>query len=207
MAGLSALVERPATKQDRELFQRYLDLFVQWNRVHRMTALGSPAAIVRELFLDSLLFFPLLPARPLLVADIGAGSGAPGLPLRIADPRIALTLIDARRKRVSFLRAVCRELGLDDVVVREGRAEDLVQEGPGVAASFDVVVTRAAGPVQTLVPTVMQYLKDDGILVAAASPRAAAGEGLELVRVPVPGGRATRSFLKGRRKGNVPRGT
>lgn len=207
MAGLAALLERPATKEDRRQFERYLDLFVQWNRVHRMTALDSPAAIVRDLFLDSLLFFALLPSPPIKVVDIGAGSGVPGLPLRLADPRIALTMIDSRRKRASFLLTTCRELGLADVAVREGRAEELVRAEPALAGAFDVVVTRAAGPISSLIPVAMQFLKDGGILLAAASPKPAAHTPLEVVRVPIPNSKATRSFLKGRREGNVPRGT
>ena len=111
-----------------------------------MTALRSPEEIVRGLFLDSLLFLSALPApRPLKVVDIGAGSGIPGLPIRLADPAITLTLIEAKRKRVSFLLTACRELGLSDVQVLEGRAERLVDENPGVAGSFDAVVARAVG--------------------------------------------------------------
>src|SRR5262249_51380693 len=79
------LTRSPATPVHRELFQRYLDLFLKWNHVHRMTALESAEEIVRGLFLDSLLFFRLLPARPISLLDIGAGSGIPGLPLRIVD--------------------------------------------------------------------------------------------------------------------------
>ena len=75
-----------------------------------MTALESPAEIVRGLFLDSLLFLRLLPARPISLVDIGAGSGIPGLPLRLVDDRITLTLVESKRKRISFLLAVCREL-------------------------------------------------------------------------------------------------
>ena len=54
-----------------------------------MTALDSAAAIVQDLFIDSLLFLALLPPRPLALVDIGAGAGIPGLPLRLADPAIA----------------------------------------------------------------------------------------------------------------------
>lgn len=207
MAALSALAGRTATPEDRRAFQRYLDLFIRWNRVHRMTALDSPAAIVRDLFLDSLLYLALLPAGPLKVVDIGAGAGVPGLPLRLADRRIQLTLIDSRRKRVSFLLAACRELALSDVTVREGRAEELVRSEPMLSAVFDVVVTRAAGPIASLVPVTMQFLKYGGILLAASSPGSPPCAPLELVQVPVPGSNATRSFLKGRREGNVPRGT
>ena len=105
MVALRSLSGNPAGPDDRQRFQRYLDLFLRWNGTHRMTALDSAGAIVQDLFIDSLLFLPLLPPRPIALVDIGAGAGIPGLALRLADPGIAVTLIEARRKRVSFLLA------------------------------------------------------------------------------------------------------
>jgi 16S rRNA (guanine527-N7)-methyltransferase len=210
-AGITALTGRPATAEDRNRFQTYLDLFLRWNRTHRMTALHSPAAIVRTLFLDSLLFLPLLPPRPASIVDIGAGAGIPGLPLRLVEPRLALTLVEARRKRVSFLRVVCRELGLNDVVVKEGRAEELIEEDPTLAGSFDAVVSRAVGPVRLLVPVALRYLKPGGVFLASGPPKprpgGPPGNLMEVVQVSNPGARGSRVFLRARKDSNVPRGT
>ena len=208
LSAIPELTGRPATAEDRGRFQRYLDLFTRWNQVHRMTALRSPAEIVRGLFLDSLLFLPVLPAsRPIKAVDIGAGSGVPGLPMRIVDPEIALTLVEAKRKRVSFLLAVGRELGLSGVKLIEGRAEALVQEDPTLAEGFDVVVARAVGPASHLFPLAMRYLRPGGTVVLAGGPGAAKGPGLEVVKVSVPGQRTIRVFLRGVKQSNVPRGT
>jgi 16S rRNA (guanine527-N7)-methyltransferase len=207
MAGLAALAGRPATSEDRRRFQQYLDLFLRWNKVHRMTALDSARDVVRELLLDSLLFLALLPTRPLKIADIGAGAGIPGLPIRLADPSIALTLVDSRRKRVSFLRAACRELRLPDVAVREARAEELIQEEPTLRDAFDIVVTRAVGPAVGLLPVALGYLRPGGFFIAAGSPHASAQGALEVVRVAVPGTRSVRTFLRAQKGSNVPRGT
>ena len=196
MAAIEAITARLTTPADRRRFQQYLELLLRWNRTHRMTALDSPATVVRDLFIDSLLFLPLLPPRPLAVVDIGAGAGIPGLPLRLADPQIRLTLVESRRKRVSFLRAVQRELDLGDVVVQEGRAEELVQRAPDLGGAFDVVVARAVGPADTLLPIALKYLKVGGLFVASAPPFPAPRGRLEVVRVPIPGGRKTRAFLR-----------
>jgi len=212
MAALTAVTGRVATASDRQQFERYLAIFLRWNRTHRMTALDSPRAIVRELFLDSLLFRGLLPAGPLKLLDIGAGSGIPGLPIRLADPQVMLTLMEARRKRVSFLRAACRELNLMDVTVREGRAERLVQ-GSGLSEAFDAVVSRAVGPPSRLLPMAMGYLKPGGVVVISGRPQAPPSSPLEdgglieRVEVLVPGSGATRVFLRARKQGSVPRGT
>lgn len=207
LAGLTALVGRPATAEDRRGFQQYLDVFIRWNRVHRMTALDAPGQIVRNLFVDSLLLFALLPPRPLRIVDIGAGAGIPGIPLRLADPGIALTLVESRRKRVSFLLAACRELGLSDVTVKEGRAEVLVNEDSSLSNAFDVVVTRAVGPIATLVPIGLRYLRPGGLLIASGPPSARRSRAIEVVRVAVPGGGQPRSFLRARKESNVPRET
>ncbi len=160
-----------------------------------MTALASPAAIVRDLFIDSLLFLSALPSRrPLTVVDIGAGAGIPGLPMRLADSSLALCLVESKRKRVSFLRAVCRELGLAEVAIVEGRAEVGTQLHPALRATFDVAVARAVARIEHLEPLAMPYLKPGGLLIVSAAPEAASPTGVRVVRVPVPRTSSTRAF-------------
>lgn len=201
MGVLEPLAARPADPHDRERFQRYLDIFLRWNRTHRMTALDSAAAIVRDLFIDALLFLPLLPPRPLRVVDIGAGAGIPGLPLSLADPNISVTLIEARRKRVSFLLATQRELDLHNVAVKEGRAEALLETDPNLLGAFDVVVARSVGPAVALLPLALKYLRIGGVFVATGPPSPLPRLPLEIVRVPIPGGRRARAFLRATKEG------
>jgi len=207
LGAFPSLVGRAATADDRRQFTRYLDLFNRWNGVHRMTALRSPEEIVRGLFLDSLLFLRVLPPRPLKVVDIGAGSGIPGLPIRLADSAISLTLIEAKRKRVSFLLTACRELGLSNVQILDGRAERLVHENPGVAGSFDAVVARAVGPEEDLLPLALSYARPGGVVVLAGSPDQIYGGRMQVVKVSVPGTRSTRVFRTVTKESSVPRGT
>jgi 16S rRNA (guanine527-N7)-methyltransferase len=162
-----------------------------------MTALGSAAAVVRELLIDSLLFLPLLPLpRPLALVDIGAGAGIPGIPLRLADPAIGVTFIEARRKRVSFLLAVKRELDLHNVTVKEGRAEALLDQEPDLVGAFDVAVTRAVGPPEALLPTALKYLKAGGLFLVTGPPTPLPHERFEQIRVVTPGTSKRRVFLK-----------
>jgi 16S rRNA (guanine527-N7)-methyltransferase len=201
VAALEAITGRVPGAAERQQFRQYLDLFLRWNRTQRMTSLDSPEAIARELFADSLLYLPLVPSgRPLSVVDLGAGAGIPGLPLRLADPRIALTLVEVRRKRVSFLKAACRELGLEDVIVREGRAEDLLNREPSLAEGFDVVVARAVGPATALFDVAWKYLKHQGLFLASGPPHPTPHAGVEIVRQPVPWTGGTRTFLRSRKE-------
>lgn len=152
-------------------FSRYLDLLGLWNRSQNLTGLQGPAEIVRGLFEDSLLFLPLLPDRPLRVVDLGAGAGIPGIPLRIVDEGIDLTLVESRRKRVSFLRAVRRELGFErGMVIEEGRAEVLAREITARDGVFDVALARAIGDLRKVVPMALSYLKPKGLFIMSAPP-------------------------------------
>ena len=201
MGALRALTGRPVGPDDRSRFQQYLDLFLRWNRTHRMTALDSASAVVENLLIDSLLFLSLLPPRPIDLADIGAGAGIPGLPLRLADPAIAVTLIEAKRKRVSFLLAAQRELSLSNVAVKEGRAEVLLEQEPQLVGAFDVVVARAVGPAEVLLPVALRYLRAGGLFVASGPPDPQPKRPFEVVRVGIPNSRRTRVFLKSIKEG------
>jgi 16S rRNA (guanine527-N7)-methyltransferase len=196
MGALRDLTGRPVGPDDRRRFQQYLDIFLRWNRTYRMTGLDSASAVVRDLFIDSLLFLAVLPPRPIALVDIGAGAGIPGLPLRLADPAIAVTLVEARRKRISFLLAAQRQLDLGDVVVKEGRAEALLEQEPDLAGRFDVVVARSVGPATALFPLARKYLRPGGLFVAAGPPNPLPQEPFEVTRVGIPGTRKHRVFLK-----------
>jgi len=162
---------RPLDSKARGQFSQYLDLLLLWNRTQNLTGFESPPEIMRGLFEDSLLFLPLLPDRPLRVVDIGAGAGIPGMPLRIIDAGIEVTLIESKRKRVSFLKTVRRELGLEkSVVIEEGRAEVLVSEVVRRDGPFDVAVARAVGNLRQVLPSALQYLKPGGVFIVSAPP-------------------------------------
>jgi 16S rRNA (guanine527-N7)-methyltransferase len=168
--GFNQILERPPSPAEVDAFSRYLRLLLQWNRDQSLTSYRRPADIVEKLFLDSLLFLRWVPpGRPRLL-DLGAGAGIPGLPLKIVKPEITLTLVEARRRRASFLSAAVRELALDGVSVLAGRAEDLLEADPGLGAAFDVVVTRAAGPLPSILPLAMAFLRPGGRFIASGPP-------------------------------------
>jgi 16S rRNA (guanine527-N7)-methyltransferase len=164
------LLGRGLSRDERRRFGRYLDLLLLWNRTHRITGVSTPGEVVDKLFKDALLVLPLLPPGPIAVVDIGTGAGIPGVPLRIVDPRITLTLIEARRKRVSFLNELTRALDLPDVEILHGRAEALATERPGLAGRFDAAVSRAAGGAADLAKIASTYVKCDGVIVIAGPP-------------------------------------
>lgn len=105
------------------------------------------------------------------VADIGSGAGLPGIPLAIARPDLTITLIEPLLKRSNYLGEVKEALGLGNVTVIRGRAE----EQPG--QQFDAVTSRAVAPLGKLAKWSMPLVKPGGAMIAMKG--ASVGEELE----------------------------
>ncbi len=115
----------------------YLSLLSKWNRVHNLTAVRDEQQMVSHHLLDSLTVLPHLAGYASL-ADVGSGGGLPGIPLALARPDRAVTLIEANHKKASFLQQAKIELGLSNVSVHCGRVEDYMPP-----LLFDAVISRA----------------------------------------------------------------
>ena len=135
--GLSAL---SLPTQGIPALIRYAELLAEKNQVMNLTAITDPAEVARLHFLDSAALLTLADFQGKRVVDVGTGAGFPGLPLKILEPSLHLTLLDAQRKRVDFLQEVCESLGLENVTCVHGRAEEFAQEH---RESFDLAVSRA----------------------------------------------------------------
>ncbi|MBG6122715.1 16S rRNA (guanine527-N7)-methyltransferase [Corynebacterium aquatimens] len=99
-------------------------------------------------------------AEGIHVADIGSGAGLPGIPLAIARPDLSITLIEPLLKRSTYLGEVTEELGLDNVTVIRGRAEEQK------SLLFDVVTSRAVAPLGKLSTWSLPLVKRGGAMVA-----------------------------------------
>jgi 16S rRNA (guanine527-N7)-methyltransferase len=139
--GLEDLApDLPVAAREHQL--RYLDELGRWNAAYNLTAVRDTRDMVVRHLLDSLALLPLLRkmARyPVLrLLDVGSGAGLPGIPLAIAEPQLAVTVLDSNGKKARFLRHVQRTLGLSNVEIAEARVEDWQD-----AAGYDVIVSRA----------------------------------------------------------------
>jgi len=131
---------------------------------------ADPGWVVDELILDSLLFGPFLPSTATRVLDLGSGAGIPGIPLKIVSPALRFTLLDARRRRASFLATVVRELGLSDTEVIPHRSEEALARRPELRAGFDAVVTRCAGGLASVALSATPFLAPGGRLIGSGPP-------------------------------------
>lgn len=112
----------------------YLDLLAHWNRAYNLTAVRDRGEMIPRHVLDSLAVLPFVQGESL--ADIGSGAGLPGIPLAIARPGLAVTLIESNGKKARFLREAVRALPLPNVTVEQMRVQD-------ASGSFDTVTARA----------------------------------------------------------------
>jgi 16S rRNA (guanine527-N7)-methyltransferase len=145
---------------------RYADLLVEKNKVMNLTAITDPADIAALHFLDSAALLKEADFRNKTVADVGTGAGFPGLPLRIVEPTIRLTLLDSLNKRIDFLKEVCADLELSDVTCVHGRAEEFAA---GHRGSFDIVTSRAVANLQILSELCLPLVKPGGYFLAMKS--------------------------------------
>lgn len=162
-----------------ELFYREL---VEWNQKLNLTAITEYQEVQTKHFLDSLVGLPILAeavgeslplTRPLHCIDVGTGAGFPGIPLKIAMPRLRWTLMDGTGKKVQFLSQLVAKLGLDQVSIVQGRAEELGKES-AYRAQFDLVTARAVAPLNTLVEYLLPLVRRDGwamIYKGASAPQ------------------------------------
>lgn len=161
------ILARRLTGAELESFGKYLSLLRKWQRTHRLVGSTEPGWVVERLFLDSLLFLRVLPENMRSLADLGSGAGFPGIPIKIVRPDLDVTLIESRRRRVSFLSAVLRELGLGRAQVLAGRAEHIPE---GRAHTFDAVTMRCAGNPEELLPTARALVLPGGVIVISGPP-------------------------------------
>jgi 16S rRNA (guanine527-N7)-methyltransferase len=154
--------------------ENYLALLRAWApRVNLLSSRDLPKVVARHV-LDSLAPAPTLAkiGPSLAIADIGSGAGFPAVPLAIAVVPRRMVLVEVRRRRVSFLRAVARAIPELALEIRHGHASDLLAEEP---RAFDGVVSRATLPLAELWPLAENLLRNGGELMVFRGPLQIAG--------------------------------
>ena len=188
-AGLEAL-DLPCGENVLARFRIYYDLLAEKNKVMNLTAITGEDDSARKHFLDCaapLLLFPMAGAS---VVDVGSGAGFPGLPLKLLEPEIRLTLLDAQQKRVDFLTEVCTALQLTGTECIHARAEECGER----REAYDFAVSRAVARLNVLAELCLPFVKVGGAFLALKGP-AVAGELQEAGRaVALLGGKVEQVF-------------
>ncbi len=151
-----------------EQFHIYYEELIDWNRRVNLTAITDYEEVQIKHFLDSLtvtLALKTAGSESFRLIDIGTGAGLPGIPLKILLPNIKLVLLDATAKKAAFLHHLKHKLGLDNVEIIVGRAEDVAHQNQ-YREKFDMVLSRAVAPLPTLVELTLPFCAIGGSFIA-----------------------------------------
>jgi 16S rRNA (guanine527-N7)-methyltransferase len=147
---------------------------LDWNKRFNLTAIDKPETVRTKHFLDSLTCLQAMKERPVeRVVDVGTGAGFPGLPIKIAYPSIRLTLVDSVGKKIDFCQHVAQKLGLENVQVIQGRAEELGQL-PGHREQYDWALARSVATLPVLAEYMLPLVRVGGGMIAMKGENAPA---------------------------------
>ncbi len=215
----SGAAELGITLDDSQLerFESLTDLLLEWNEKLNLTSITDPDEIVVKHYLDSISLLSVIdiPGGASII-DVGTGAGFPAIPLKIARPDLKVTMLDSVRKRLVFIEAALKELGITDAVLVHARAEDAARD-KAYREQFDFAVSRAVARLSVLSELCIPFCRPGGWFVAYKGPDVAeeiAGAanairklGGKLVRaesLSLPGGDAGRTLVLVRKDRHTP---
>lgn len=159
--------------EQKQQFLTYYEYLVEKNKVMNLTAITEYEEVITKHFLDSLAVVKTSCFKPEKLAgkrliDIGTGAGFPGIPLKIAFPKLEILLLDSLNKRINFLNEVTEMLGLTKINTVHGRAEDYAKQKV-YRESFDFCVSRAVANLSTLSEYCIPFVKQGGCFISYKS--------------------------------------
>jgi 16S rRNA (guanine527-N7)-methyltransferase len=153
-----------------DLFHLYYRELSVWNEKMNLVSIRTPEELLIKHFVDSLTPLPYITCPQGRLLDIGSGAGFPGIPLKIAQPGLHVFLLEASRKKSSFLRTLIRQLSLFQTAVIHDRVESAMTDN-ACRHVFDVVISRAAFKLPELLKMGLFFLSPGGLLIAMKGPR------------------------------------
>ncbi|TJX13662.1 16S rRNA (guanine(527)-N(7))-methyltransferase RsmG [Tissierella creatinini] len=189
-------------------FSRYKDLLKEWNEKINITTITDDIEIDQKHFLDSITPFTTgLFNGNKRVIDIGTGGGFPGVPLKIVNEDLQVTLLDSLNKRIIFLNEVIKELNLKDIEAVHGRAEELARM-EDYREKFEICISRAVASLDTLSEYCIPFVRVGGHFISMKGPdveeelrisknaiSTLGGKLAEIKKVTIPGTDITHSLI------------
>ena len=141
----------------------YYDYLVSENKKYNLTAITNKEEVYIKHFEDSLSVDKIIEFNNITsICDVGSGAGFPGIVLKIKYPHLKLTIIEPTTKRCNFLSQLVLKLDLKDVIIINGRAEDM----NNLRSSYDLVVARAVSSLPILLELCIPLVKVNGYFIA-----------------------------------------
>lgn len=148
-------------------FYLYMNNLLEWNKKINLTAIKEEKDVIVKHFIDSIFINKYIVGCKLL--DIGSGAGFPGIPLKLVNDDLEITLIDSVNKKVNFMNNVIQTLDLKNIVAVHVRAEDMAHDSQ-FRENYDVVVSRAVANMTTLVEYMLPFVKLGGKCLCLKGP-------------------------------------
>ena len=152
-----------------EKLATFYALLSRWNEKINLTSLDDPDAAIDRLILEPLMATRYVPVGANRLMDVGSGGGSPAIPLKVAVPRLALTMVEVKARKSAFLREAVRQLELEQAVVETTRIEELLAK-PSLHEAFDLVTMRAVRVETSTLHTLQAFLKSGGQLFLFRGP-------------------------------------
>ncbi len=171
----SSLMSLDLTEKQIECAIAYSELLLKWNLHMNLTAIRTLEGVVIKHFLDSLAIVEHI--RGQRVIDIGSGAGFPGIAVALVRPNFQVMLLDAKSKKVQFLRHAIAKFGFDNVEVVHQRIQNYSSRG-----GFDTALVRSLGSLSAIAEFALPVLSKSGRVIAMKGKRPEA----ELAALKIP---------------------
>lgn len=148
------------TEKQVNQFRTYKNEIIKWNEQVNLTAITEEKEFLIKHFIDSLTIQKYIQANSKII-DIGTGAGFPGIPLKIVDSSLYITLLDSLNKRLKILDEIIENLGLDSISTLHGRAEEIAR-CKNERETYDYAVSRAVAPLNVLAEYLLPFVKVGG---------------------------------------------
>ncbi len=166
LENLLKKIEISYNRESLEKFEKYKNLLIEWNKKINITSIDDEEEIYLKHFIDSVIIKKyVIIKKEAKTIDIGTGGGFPGIPLKLIDNEMKITLLDSLNKRIKFLDEVVKELDLKDVECIHGRAEEFGQN-INYREKYDYGFSRAVASLNVLLEYVLPFIKKDGLFIA-----------------------------------------
>jgi 16S rRNA (guanine527-N7)-methyltransferase len=149
---------------ENEKFLEYYKFLVSENNKYNLTRITEIDEVFYKHFYDSIFLYDVIETKNKTILDVGSGAGFPSIPLKIIEPTIKPSIIDALNKRIEFLKHLIDKLDLHDVKLIHGRAEELSK-----SYKYDIVTARAVSKLNILAELTLPFVKLGGYFIAFKS--------------------------------------
>lgn len=153
-------IDLELTEIQLQNFYNFMNLLIEKNKVMNLTGITEPKEVILKHFIDSLTILKYIDKNSTVI-DVGTGAGFPGLPIKMAEESLEMTLLDSLNKRINFLNEVIEKNELNKIHTIHGRAEDFGKD-VRYREKFDIVTSRAVASLNVLLEYMLPFVKVGG---------------------------------------------